>query len=79
MVVVQGAAVLGDHGGLAVLGEGGGAVLHHAVHVVLDVAVDHALLGELVLLAGNDVVPDNGDVAVPVGPRLLVVNSLENI
>ena len=75
VVAVEGAAVPGDHGGLAVLGEGVGPVLHDAVHVVLDVVMDRALLVEIALLAGNDVVPVDDDEVVAVGARLLVINT----
>ena len=75
VVAVEGAAVSGDHGGLAVLGEGVGPVLHDAVHVVLDVVVDHALLGELVLLVLLDVLPLDDDEVVAVSARLLVINT----
>ena len=65
--------VVGDDGRQAVLAEGEAAVVHQGAEVVLDPA--RLLVGahrEVVLVTGNDVSGEDGDVRVAVAARLLV-------
>ena len=66
MVIKEFTSVPGDHGGLSIFAERCPSVLHHAVDIVLDVVMDNALLGELVLLVRNNVVPINNNIVVSV-------------